>query len=109
MSSVVIPASLDLIGVRTQGSGTGYLSYLVSMLVGELGVNHGVELTTSLLEHSSRCIAVTDAKLGRKTDIQILQGNGLNVSADSGCVLHVRSLFVCLFVIEFFLGLLRCD
>ncbi|CAN0027767.1 unnamed protein product, partial [Laminaria digitata] len=68
------------------GSGTGYLSYLVSMLVGELGVNHGVELTSSLLEHSSRCIAVTDARLGRKTDIQILQGNGMNVSADSGCV-----------------------
>lgn len=77
--------------VRKQGSGTGYLSYLVSMLVGELGVNHGVELTTSLLEHSSRCIAVTDAKLGRKTDIQILQGNGMNILADSGCV----CMFVC--------------
>ena len=59
------------------------------MLVGELGVNHGVELSANLLEHSARCIAVTDAKLGRKTDIQILQGNGLNVAADTGCVLFL--------------------
>ena len=69
-----------------QGSGTCYLSYLVSMLIGELGVNHGVELSAKLLEHSARCIAATDVKLGRKTDIQVIHGNGLHVAADSGCV-----------------------
>ncbi|CAM9237823.1 unnamed protein product [Ascophyllum nodosum] len=66
------------------GSGTCYLSYLVSMLIGELGVNHGVELSAKLLEHSARCIAATDVKLGRKTDIQVIHGNGLHVAADSG-------------------------
>ncbi|CAM9316890.1 unnamed protein product [Pylaiella littoralis] len=66
------------------GSGTGYLSYLVSMLVGELGVNHGVEINKALLEHSARCIATTDDRLGRKTDIQLLEGNGLDVKPDLG-------------------------
>ncbi|CBN75207.1 conserved unknown protein [Ectocarpus siliculosus] len=67
------------------GSGTCYLSYLVSMLVGELGVNHGVELNEALLEHSARCIASTDDRLGRKTDIQVLRGNGLSVAVEPGC------------------------
>ncbi|CAN0489903.1 unnamed protein product, partial [Ectocarpus sp. 8 AP-2014] len=66
------------------GSGTCYLSYLVSMLVGELGVNHGVELNEALLEHSARCIASTDGRLGRKTDIQVLRGNGLSVAVEPG-------------------------
>lgn len=55
------------------------------MLLGELGVNHGVELNEALLEHSAKCIATTDERLGRKTDIQILQGNGLHVSVEPGC------------------------
>lgn len=55
------------------------------MLVGELGVNHGVELNESLLEHSARCIASTDERLGRKTDIQVLHGNGLSVAVEPGC------------------------
>ncbi|CAN0259998.1 unnamed protein product, partial [Hapterophycus canaliculatus] len=67
------------------GSGTGYLSYLVSMILGELGVNHGVELNAALLDHAAKCIAATDERLGRKTDIQILQGNGLNVAVEPGC------------------------
>lgn len=67
-----------------QGSGTCYLSYLVSMLIGERGANHGVELNEALLEHSARCIAATDERLGRRTDIQILHGNGLNVAVEPG-------------------------
>lgn len=54
------------------------------MLIGELGVNHGVELSPMLLEHAARCIATTDQKLGRKTDIQVLQGNGMNISTETG-------------------------
>lgn len=68
-----------------KGSGTCYLSYLVSMLIGERGANHGVELNKALLEHSARCVAATDAKLDRETDIQILEGDGLNVAVEPGC------------------------
>lgn len=61
------------------------------MLIGELGVNHGVELCSALLEHSARCVAVTDQKLGRKTDIQVLRGNGMNIAADTGYVFFLIS------------------
>eukprot|EP00903_Cladosiphon_okamuranus_P006015 g5935.t1 len=64
------------------GSGTCYLSYLVSILIGERGANHGVELNGVLVEHSARCVAAMDVKLGRKTDIQVLEGNGLNVAVE---------------------------
>lgn len=57
------------------------------MLIGEMGVNHGVEISKKLVGHSARCVAATDARLGRKTDIQVQQGNGMNVAADLGCVL----------------------
>ncbi|CAM9949987.1 unnamed protein product, partial [Discosporangium mesarthrocarpum] len=59
------------------GSGTGYLSYIVSMLVGERGINHGVERNANLVGHSQRCFAAVDSKLGRHSDIQILHGNGM--------------------------------
>lgn len=61
------------------------MSYLVSMLIGERGANHGVELNMGLVEHSACCVAAMDVKLGRQTDIQVLEGNGLNVAMEPGC------------------------
>lgn len=59
--------------------GTGYLSYVVSLLIGEDGVNHGVEIQPFLVSRSKANVSAEDRRLGRHTDIQILQGNGLLV------------------------------
>ncbi|CAM9318401.1 unnamed protein product [Phaeothamnion confervicola] len=59
------------------GSGTGYFSYLVSLLTGESAVNHGVELLPELVAWAKKCVAAVDERLGRHTDIQLVAGNGL--------------------------------
>jgi tRNA1(Val) A37 N6-methylase TrmN6 len=60
------------------GSGTGYLSYLASLLLQDdtsdssaLSVNHGIELQPEMVSHAEACIARTDKELNRQADIQV--------------------------------------
>lgn len=38
------------------GSGTGYLSTIAGLLVGEYGVNHGIELNEDIIKHAEVCV-----------------------------------------------------
>lgn len=38
------------------GSGTGYLNTIVGLLVGEYGINHGIEINKDVIAHAEVCI-----------------------------------------------------
>lgn len=45
------------------GSGSGYLSCLASFLLGSTGICHGVEINSTLVSHSKKCIAEWQRKM----------------------------------------------
>ncbi len=62
------------------GSATGYLSYVVSMLIGKKSINHSVEPSESLKSLAKRNVATMDKLLNRSTNIEFETGNGLLVT-----------------------------
>ncbi|KAG5192663.1 protein-L-isoaspartate O-methyltransferase-domain-containing protein [Tribonema minus] len=59
------------------GSGTGYFSYVASVLVGESGTNHSIEAEPEMVGFAKAHVAAQNKKLDRHSDIQFITGNGL--------------------------------
>lgn len=74
--------SLDLQpgqSVLVIGSGTGYFACLASYLVGRSGVVHGIEVKSSLMQHSRMCIQDWKDSCNICRHIRIVEGNAFNI------------------------------
>lgn len=72
------------------GSGTGYFACIASYLVGRTGLVHGVEVKSSLVQHSRTCIERWKDSCGIHRRIDIVEGNAFNIDV-------IKAVHTCLY------------
>ena len=77
------------------GSGTGYLSTVVGLILGPYGVNHNVEIHKDVIDYSKKCINeyVKSSASFDEFDFcfpKFISGNCLNISVSDDTVLYDR-------------------
>ncbi len=92
LDSLELTSNLAFLNI---GSGTGYLSSMIGLILGPNGVNHNIEIHEALVKHANRRVSefIKSSKLFDHFDFcvpEFVHGDCMNLTIRSGMMLYDR-------------------